>query len=63
MSQICSRMVTFIFSAYFGSHFYYYNNGKVEFIAEFYTWTIALIDIGSVLRHNDTSEVIVGNPN
>ena len=28
MSQICSKMVIFLFSAYFGGHFCYHNNHK-----------------------------------
>ena len=26
MSQICSKMITFLFSAYIGGHFCYHNN-------------------------------------
>ena len=30
MSQICSKMVIFLFSAYFGGHFCYNNNRKSQ---------------------------------
>ena len=30
MSLICSKMVNFLFSAYFGGHFCYHNNGKSQ---------------------------------
>ena len=30
MSQICSKMVTFLFSAYFGCHFCYNSKGKSQ---------------------------------
>ena len=30
MSQICSKMVNFLFSAYFDGHFCYHSNGKSQ---------------------------------
>ena len=30
MSQICSKMVIFLFSVYFGGHFCYHSNGKSQ---------------------------------
>ena len=30
MSQICSKMANFLFSAYFGGHFCYHSNGKSQ---------------------------------
>ena len=33
-----------LFYAYFVGHFCYHSNGKVKSMAEFYTWTILLIN-------------------
>ena len=45
LNQICSKMVTFLFSAYFGGHFCYHSNGKkVQSIPDLYTWAIVLIN-------------------
>ena len=37
MSQICSKMANFLFTAYFDDHFCYHSNGKAKPIPEFYT--------------------------
>ena len=37
-------MVTFLFSAYFGSHFVTMATVKIKSIPDFYTWAIVLIN-------------------
>ena len=44
MSQICSKMVIFLFSAYFGGHFITIAMVKVELMPDFYTLAIVLIN-------------------
>ena len=44
MSQICSKMVTFLFSPYFGSHFCYHSKVKSWINTRLYTWVIVLIN-------------------
>ena len=44
MSQICSKMANFLFSADFGGHFCYIAYIKVKSIPEFYTLNIALMN-------------------
>ena len=45
MSQICSKMVIFLFSAYFGGHFFLIATAKVKLIPDFYTWDTVLINL------------------
>ena len=44
MSQLCSKMANFLFSAYFGGHLCYHSNGRSQTKPEFYTLAIALIN-------------------
>ena len=45
MSQICSKTVTFLFSAYFAANFFTIATVNVNLISDFYTWAIVLIKI------------------
>ena len=42
-SRLCNKMVTFLFSTYFGSLVCYHNNGKVKSVPDIYTWAVVLI--------------------
>ena len=44
MSQICSKMAIFLFTAYFGGHFVTIKTIKVEAMPDFYTLAIVLIN-------------------
>ena len=50
MSQICSKMANFLFSAYFGGHFVTIETVKVKSKPVFYTSAIALINYLKLLN-------------
>ena len=44
MSEMCSKMASFLFSAYFGGHFITIATVKVKLIPDLYTWVSVLIN-------------------
>ena len=44
MSTFCSKMVNFLFSAYFGGHFVTIEMVKAKLISDLYPWDIVLLN-------------------